>query len=192
MNNDRFVAAQQGYMAWGIFQADSRRLARYCGDVVAWQIDADDERQGDARQRFVARPVLLTEAPEGLVVVCNGRLYGEWREWNDFESWLRSEGLVVAVDDVDLARRLYRVGDELLEDRARLSRATAGDADGVDALRTMSAALSTCSGFAGPISCVIQTRVCSGLVADALNEVAVVEKVNRAARVALDGRAALP
>ncbi|WP_155713677.1 hypothetical protein [Burkholderia stagnalis] len=191
MSNERFVAAQQGYMAWGVFQVDDRRLAHYCGDVIAWQMMAEDEWQGDARRRFVARPVLLTEAPPGLVVAYNGRLYGEWREWCDFESWLRSEGLVVAVDDSDLARRLYGIGDELIESSERVSPSTAGDADRADTLQTLSAALSSCSGFADRISYVIQTGVCSGLVADALSEVAVAEKVNLSARAALNGQAAL-
>ncbi|MBR8301401.1 MULTISPECIES: hypothetical protein [Burkholderia cepacia complex] len=192
MSNDRFVAAQRGYMAWGIIQADGRRHAHYCGDVIAWHMDADDERQGDARQRFVARPVLLTEAPEGVVVAYNGRLYGKWREWCDFESWLRSEGLVVAVHDADLARRLYGIGDELIESRDRVPRSKASGAAGGDTLQALSAALSTCSGFADRISCAIQTRVCSGLVADALNEVAVTEMVSLSARAALNDRAALP
>ncbi|MCA8285781.1 hypothetical protein [Burkholderia vietnamiensis] len=117
MSNEQFVPAQPGCLAWGIMEVDDRCVAYYAGEVVAWRMEQEDWSIDKARPRFVARPVLLGEWPMGLVVVRNGRLYGEGREYYSFESWLRSEGLVVMAEDADRARKLYGVGDDLVAGR---------------------------------------------------------------------------
>ncbi|WP_155634569.1 hypothetical protein [Burkholderia anthina] len=113
MNNERFVPAQPGCLAWGVMEVDDRRVAYYCGEVVAWHMEQDDWPIDKTRPRFVARPVLLGEWPMGLVVERDGRFYGEGCEYCRFESWLRSEGLVVNAEDADLARKLYCIDDDL-------------------------------------------------------------------------------
>ncbi|WP_138110599.1 hypothetical protein [Burkholderia gladioli] len=114
MSKQRFVPAQPGCQAWGIMEVDGRRVAHYCGEVAAWHMEQDDGWIDAARPQFVARPVLLAEWPMGLVVVRDGRLYGEGCEYRDFESWLRTEGLVVIAEDADLASKLYGVGDDFV------------------------------------------------------------------------------
>ncbi|HIE5946006.1 TPA: hypothetical protein ACXN34_003990 [Burkholderia cepacia] len=115
MSSEHFVPAQPGCQAWGTMEVDDRCVAHYCGEVVAWHMEQSHEGGDEATPRFVARPVLLGEWPMGLVVVRDGRLYGNGHEYYSFESWLRSEGLAVTAGDADLARKLYGIADDLVE-----------------------------------------------------------------------------
>ncbi|MBR7986151.1 hypothetical protein KDX04_09970 [Burkholderia cenocepacia] len=174
MSNERFIPAQPGCHAWGVMEVDDRRVAHYCGEVVAWHMEPDDGRLYAARSRFVARPVLLGEWPMGLVVVRDGRLYGDGHEYYSFESWLQSEGLIVMAEDADRARELYGIASELV---------VGGDGD-----EDLAADLRPENEAHGESEA---ESACSGLIADAYAELGVRERVNLSARAALDGQVAL-
>lgn len=174
MSNERFIPAQPGCHAWGVMEVDDRCVAHYCGEVVAWHMEEDDGLLYAARPRFVARPVLLGEWPVGLVVVRDGRLYGDGHEYFSFESWLRSEGLIVMAEDADRARKLYGIAGELIV--------------GGDGNEGLVADLPSENEVRGESEA---ESACSGLIAGAYGELDVRERVNLSARAALDGQVAL-